>query len=63
VHWSSKSVRELKAFLRSRGGDLRGLIEKDDLVQAATPSPKRSSSEPSRGGERGIVGGTCVDLL
>jgi predicted HTH domain antitoxin len=35
VDWSSQSVRELKAFLRSRGVDLRGLLEKADLVQAA----------------------------
>jgi tetratricopeptide (TPR) repeat protein len=36
VDWSSRSVGELKAFLRSRGVDLRGLLERHELVLAAT---------------------------
>jgi hypothetical protein len=35
VDWSNKSVGELRAFLRAQGVDLRGLLEKPDLVQAA----------------------------
>jgi hypothetical protein len=48
--WSSKLVRELKAFLRSRGVDLRGMIEKDDLVQAATAIQAKEQQLEGRGG-------------
>jgi tetratricopeptide (TPR) repeat protein len=52
VDWSSKSVHELKAFLRSRGMDVEGEPDVEDLLQAATALAEQHREEPE--GRQGL---------
>jgi hypothetical protein len=53
VDWSSKSVVELEAFLRSRGVDLEGEPDRADLLQAVTALAAEDEEKQQQGGQEG----------